>query len=244
MLSYSSIAIVLLAAQGTLMAENPQTFLPPQEVSADAGTQDLSLPSEVVAARVRDVLRDHSDSRAWKQLADALPAMALAGGADLGSTLEAGRLADSISAASLLTTVRESIRWVPPWLRARIEALPMGAVLVGALVGALLGVLVLVLLTFALVKVLNWMWKGLSDGQSLKNPGNPPAPPVKDRSDTWWVKSLVKSGRPVHEIARQTRMAQDAILILLELHAEGTPQRVTHGEETRRYVRPSTGAGG
>ncbi len=99
----------------------------------------------------------------------------------------------------------------------------MGAVLVGALVG----VLVLVLLTFALVRVLTWMWKGLSGGQSLENPGNPPEPPVNDRSDTWWIKSLVKSGRPVHEIARQTRMAQDAILILLELQAEGTPQRVS-----------------
>ena len=215
MFSYASIAMVLLATQGPLIAENRQAFQFPQGVNADAGTQGLSLPSELVAARVRDVLRDHSDSRAWKQLADALPEMALAGGADLRSTLEAGRLADSISAASPLTTVGELIRWVPPWLRPRIEARPVVAGLVA------------VLLTLVLVSVLHWIWKDRGNPQSLRNPVKPPEPAVRSRSDEWWVKSLAKNGRPVHEIARQTRMAQDAILILLELHGEGTSHAST-----------------
>ncbi len=227
---YTSIAMVLLAVQGPLMAQSPQELVLPGELDAGADVPGISLPSELVAERVRDVLRDHRDSEAWKQLADALPEMALTGDADLGSTLEAGRLADSISTASLfitmresmLTTMREAIRWRPSWWGKRVEAPPVVAVV----------------LALVLVTALNWIWKGRSGRQSLKKREDPTEPAVKGRTDPWFVKSLADSGRPVHEIARQTKMAQDAILVLLELQANGTRRPVTHGGEAWPYKAP------
>lgn len=212
MFSYASIAMVLLTVWGPLMVENPQ----------------VSLPSELVAARVREVLRDHRDTRAWKQLAEALPEMALAGGADLGSTLEASRLADSISSASPSITVRESkatargsIGWMPSWSGIQIEFRPM----------------VIVILALVLVSVLNQIGKTRTVRQAFNKPASPREPAVNGRSDPWFIKTLAKSGQPVHEIARQTRMAQDAIVVLLELQAEGTHQRVNSGGEPAPGVR-------
>ncbi len=229
MFSHASISLVLVTVWGPLIVETPQVSTVPEEANAGVSMPHISLPSELVAARVREALRDHSDTRAWKQLAEVLPAMALAGGADLGSTLEASRLADSISGASPSITVRESkatargsIRWMPSWSGIQIEIRPM----------------VMVILALVLVSVLNRIWKTRTVRQAFDKPGRPREPAVNGRSDPWFIKTLAKSGQPVHEIARQTRMAQDAILVLLELQAEDTPQRVTNGGK------PATGVGG
>lgn len=228
MLSYASIAMVLLAVQSPQLVEAPQISVVREEMNAGATMPQFSLPSELVAARVREVLRDHRDTRAWKQLADALPEMALAGGADLGSTLEASRLADSISGASPSTnvsepiaTASESIRWVPFWSGTLIDVRPVA----------------IVVLALVLVSVLNWIWENGKDRQLFKKTASPTAPAVNGRNDPWFIRSLAKSGRPVHEIARQTSMAQDAILVLLELQPESTPQRMTGGGETATGVR-------
>ncbi len=217
MLSFASAAIVLLTVQGPLTVESPQVSRGPAEVNARPYVLPTSLPSELVAARVREVLRDHRDSEAWEQLADALPEMVRTGGADPGSTFEAVRLADSISAVPLLTTARDAIPWLPSWSGAQFKGRPMIATL----------------LALVLVSVFNWIWKDRTVRQSLEDPAKSPNPGVKGRRDPWFVRTLARSGRPVHEIARQTSMAQDAVMILLELQAEGTTQRVSRDGERR-----------
>lgn len=215
MSSYAFVAWALLTVQGPLTAEVPQVVLVPEDVNVAADKQRVTLPSELVAARVRDVLRDHRDSEAWKQLAGALPGMALTGGADLSSTLEAGRLADSISTASRLPTVRGWRRWLPPRL-----SLPK------------VGPMVVVLLALVLARGVSRTGKGLTDRQnrqSLKRRAKTTEASVESSSNLCFVKTLAMSGRPINEIARQTRMTRDAVLILLELQAEGTPQGITEG---------------
>ena len=66
---------------------------------------------------------------------------------------------------------------------------------------------------------------------------SPPAPPGKIRITD--VKTLAMSGRSVNEIARQTKMAQDAIVILMELQPEGSRELTTKGGEPRLYKAPS-----
>ncbi len=234
-------ALALLTVQGPAIAEPPQVALAPQIMSVAATEQHVSLPSELVAERVREVLRDHRDSEAWSQLAGALPGMAFAGGADLSSTLEAGRLADSISAASSLPTVGGPMSWLPPWL----TSLPP----VGPLAGPLVGPLVAVLLTLVLLRVVSGMRKGRTttgqdrqdqqDQQSLGPLAEATGVAVKSRSDLWFAKTLAMSGRPVNEIARQTKMTQDAVLMLIDLQDKSTPKRIANGGPLWGNTQPS-----
>ena len=225
MSSYAFVAWALLTVQGPLTAEVPQVALVPEDVNVAADKQHVTLPSELVAARVRDVLRDHRDSEAWKQLAGALPGMAFAGGADLSSTLEAGRLADSISAASRLPTVRGWRQWLPP----RLSLPKVGPIRLSL---PKVGPMVVVLLALVLARGVSRTGKGLTDRQnrqSLKRRAKTTEASVESSSNLCFVKTLAMSGRPINEIACQTRMTRDAVLILLELQAEGTPQGITEG---------------
>lgn len=156
-------------------------------------------PASVVAARVRAALADASDGRAWSALADALPGMALQGGADIAGTFEAARLADSISAAGAATAARAptgappaGTSWPTP---ADVGALLAGLVAVAAVVSA-----------------------GLPRKRTPSSTAAAAARAhelevVPDRFRT--ALTLAARGTPRAEIARRTGMAQDALVVLM-----------------------------
>jgi hypothetical protein len=162
-------------------------------------------PAEIVAARVRDVLRDHADDRAWQELAGALPELALSGGADLESTFEAARLAEEMNrpvartapAAPLPLPVRPS-SW--SYVVAGIRAVDLD--LVAQALALALGV-------FALTRVV----KG-SASRSRSSASGTPA--VRCRQ----ARALAAEGLQPHEIARRTGLGQDAVSVLLGRRAD------------------------
>ena len=227
MLSHALLTTVLLAAQGPSPTAEVTQSVATEDVQAQAETERVLLPSEIVAARIRQVLRDQRDAEASEPTAVALPAGALPAGAspagalpevalgdggdgeDLDSSGPQVSLSGSVSTSSLGTTMTESVRLAPSWLGAQIDVSPVVAVLLALVFGS----------------VVAWIWRGRTDRESLEEGPRPKYSSVAGPRTPWVaVQSLAMSGRPVHEIARQTEMAQDAILTLLELHNGGAPQ--------------------
>jgi len=176
-------------------------------------------PAQVVAAKVRAVLRGQGDPVAWKALATTLPELALVGGADVEATFNAARLADSVAAAGARATVRPTVaaavrggstasadRGPPSIFRA---TLPRNVSFAG----------VVVLAGFGIGLGLLWRRGGRASRRSVG--GSAEADRLAD------VLSLAATGIGVAEIARRTGMAQDAIRVLLgirppsDLHNSG-----------------------
>ena len=96
-------ALVTLPQDAAQMPSSQAAQTPSSESAASSTGVPLisgaaQRPAELVAARVRSVLRSNSDE-AWFDLADALPELALTGGADLTSTFEAAQLAEESASA-------------------------------------------------------------------------------------------------------------------------------------------------
>ena len=214
MTSHTFVVLALLTVRGPVNTEAPQVPVFAEDVMVVTEELGALLPSELVAARVREVLHDHRDSEAWKRLASALPALAFEGGADLSSSIEAAWLADSIYAVSVEPVVREptSERGATrvPWLGAWLDS-PFNRRLTASASLALI-----------LAGVVGWTFKRRTDPQSHGRRVKTSEASLESRGRV--VKTLAKNGQPVHEIARQTRMAQDGILLLLAIQSKGKPQ--------------------
>lgn len=192
-----------------------------------------STPAAVVAERVRAVLRNHDDPEEWRQLAGVLPDMAVTGQAEWEGTLEAARLADSISGPP------ETARTVPAPRTA-------GTGWIGALFGRLrpsdIGS---ILTTLVALGVIAWSmqasgflaWRRRTTASRGPQPGSPtgttgtkaprratptgrrtrtPAsPPPQPSSRRREIMVLAQSGLTLPEIARRTGMAQDAVSVIM-----------------------------
>jgi len=148
-------------------------------------------PAEVVAAQVRSVLHNHRDGDAWRGLADALPELALQGGADLESTFEAARLAETMS----IETATDSPATVEPaWLTIlrTVNVELLGTVL-------------------ALVTALIVVWHATRNRGAEQDPPQPTRVPVRFRE----AYALASRGRSTAEISRRTGLARDAVTVLI-----------------------------
>ena len=154
-------------------------------------------PAELVASRVREVLRDHSDDVAWQELAGALPEMALSGGADIQSTFEAARIAEdmvpvatpvpsasSAAAGAAFEEVLRLVRGIDVDMAGQLLAIAFGL--------------------FALTM----LFKG--SGNRARGARSEPA---KGRCRE--ARALAAGGVPVYEIAKRTGLAREAVSVLL-----------------------------
>lgn len=178
---------------------------------------EVLLPAELVASRVRSVLQDHTDPDAWQGLAGTLPDMIVRGGGDVASLFEAARLADEMSGtlSGLPVTVTAAPQsesppasagvsaptfvW-PAWLdlrwAERLYENGLGFVVWVAM--ALFGVLV----------VLRLFRRG--------GGGTTRVMPVRTRLRD--ARALAGQGRSIPEISRETRLAREALSVLLQPH--------------------------
>ena len=193
------LSVALLAASGAAAQEvgSGSVALPVH------GTR----PTEVVARLARQAMATPSDSAAWKALAGALPELALVGSADHVRTLEAARLADSLSVSSLAHTPSNEDGAAPPLSSA--EAL-LARVPATARTGAI--ALFAILLTVIVV------WRVRAR----------PSPPVRDRPSStqagrlWTAQTLASGGTDLPEIARRMGIAQEAVTLALRMAGTDT----------------------
>lgn len=176
---------------------------------------EVLLPAELVASRVRSVLQDHTDPAAWQSLAGILPEMIVRGGGDVASLFEAARLAEEMSGTPSALPVAvlsapqsetppppaaiETPTWVwPEWLdldrAARLYESGLGFVVWVAL--ALLGVLL--------------------HPRLLRRGGGGTARVTPVRTRLREARALAGRGRSIPEISRETRLAREALSVLLQ----------------------------
>lgn len=195
-------------------------------------------PADVVAELARKALSRPGDTATWGALARTIPDMALVGGADLESTFEAARLADSLTAASLLEAqaprrvppVEKAVPAPPERLEARRDTLKRALsaglnwagdprVALPALV-SLLGALVL-----------------LHAGRRRRPARRTEA---GGHGRVWAVRTMASGGVEVQEIARRTGMAQDAVRMALGMGASpATPAVAATAPSARRRSAPA-----
>lgn len=158
---------------------------------APSATQEMpATPAAIVASRVRDVLSAHDSELAWKGLAGALPSMAVSGDADLESTFAAARLAQDMSARP------------DPVLR---SAGPSGETADWQLgLGRALWWCALTLVLSALA---------LATRGRLPRVAPPRREQPVERCGT--ARALASEGLPLHEIARRTGLAREAVTVLV-----------------------------
>lgn len=158
-------------------------------------------PTEVVAARVRTVLRDHQDGEAWQELAGAIPELAVTGGADVEATFEAARLAEEMvtSQPAAPPTPTSGPAAGSPMLSG-IRSLDFEAI--AQLVALALGF-------FALVTVA----RGNLQPRATTGPVGGGAARLRE------ARQLAANGVPLFEISRRTGLARDALTVILSRSA-------------------------
>ena len=164
-------------------------------------------PAELVAARVRSVLRSNSDD-AWLDLADALPELALEGGADLTSTFEAAHLAEQAGSTAGRATQPSTWRGVRAMRAWAASITPTQLV-----------TFVLAVLTLSMVTVTSLRRRG---GQVTSvRPRSQPPGMHRSRVTARFseARQLASAGVAVPEIARRTGMARDAVTLLVGLRS-------------------------
>lgn len=172
------------------------------------------LPAELVASRVRAVLRDHTDGDAWQRLAGTLPDMIVRGGADVTSIFEAARLADEMSGtppeppppstptATTTSIFARTLAW-PEWtdrldFRRAAVLYDNGMAFVAWVAMALLGVLIV--------------------PRMLRREGASTVRLAPVRSRMRVARNLAGKGMSIAEISRETRLAREALSVLLQPH--------------------------
>lgn len=63
---------------------------------------DIDTPARMVAMKVRQILESQESSEAWLELSGALPELAIVGGADIETTFEAARIAEELGGSEPL----------------------------------------------------------------------------------------------------------------------------------------------
>ena len=197
--------VAALAAPPQEVAETPSSAAArtpsPEEALGSARTPLLipgvaQRPAELVAARVRRVLLSNSDD-AWFELADALPELALAGGADLTTTFEAARLAER--AGSTVATRRSGARaWAASVTRTQWIIF-------------LLGVFTLPMVALTLLR------RHRAPATSVRFLVRSTGARNGVTSRFADARQLATAGLAVSEIAQRTGMARDAVTLLVGL---------------------------
>ena len=160
-------------------------------------------PAELVARMAREAMGLPADPAGWSALANALPEMALLGGADLESTFEAARIADSLSASA--SALAEPAVGADPGVMESVKTILLSSLMQGRWMDIVLAFLVTGAVGAGIVLL----------RRRRKNPKKAKAPYRGDRVRA--ARSLASSGLSVHEIARRTGMAQDAVHVLMSL---------------------------
>lgn len=210
--------------------------VPAQEavVPVAASTQEAVTPAALVADRVREVLRTPADPAGWGRLADALPEMALVGQADWESTLEAARLADSVSVASRAAEAPD--RTAPPFAGWPVQPSQLLTLLTGVAVLGVLRSTVRPTRTARTSSPVNGARPAPTSTRSNRGrtsassadprPRGPRRAPNASASSTapraaggagrrTEVLAMARQGVPCPEIARRTGLAQDAVATLV-----------------------------
>ena len=203
-------ALLVVAA----LAASPQDAVqtPSSEAAAGGSARaPLSVPgvaqrpAELVATRVRSVLRSNSDA-AWFDLADALPELALMGGADLTSTFEAAQLAEQ-AGASVGSAIQTS-----EWAAVRAARAWAASITPTQLITFVLAVFTLSVVT---VTMLRRRGAPATSGRRVAQPTGASRTGVTARFAE--ARHLASTGLAVPEIAKRTGMARDAVTLLVGL---------------------------
>ena len=217
MLAPALLLVAALAAQ-TAFSEAAQTAsseaaqTPSTEEAAGSSRSPLLVlgvaqrPAELVAARVRSVLLSNSDN-AWFELADALPELALEGGADLTTTFEAAQLAEQVGSAvgrASQTPQWASVRAVRAWA--------------SSITPTRLITFVVAVLTLSMVAV-TMLRRRRPRVTSARRRVRPTGAGTGVTARFAEARHLASAGLAVPEIARRTGMARDAVTLLVGLRS-------------------------
>lgn len=158
-------------------------------------------PAELVAARVRRVLLSNSDD-AWFELADALPELAFAGGADPTTTLEAARLAERAGSTVARSTGTSEWAGVRAWAASITRA---------QWITFVLGVFTLPMVALTLLR------RHRAPATSVRFLVRSTGARNGVTSRFADARQLATAGLAVPEIAQRTGMARDAVTLLVGL---------------------------
>jgi hypothetical protein len=190
-------------------------------------------PVDVVARLARKALTSPAEAGAWKDLAGALPEMALGDDADLEGTLAAARLADSLAAGTSSATDPVASapddavgRYARGW--PRLFAFLPGSPVSRAGLGWALAGLVLAVTTVV-------VWRLVARSRGSRGTRRPP------NGRFWTARALAGGGTQLREIARRTGMAQEAVDLALRL--TGGSALPTPTPAPRRAMVPAPRAG-
>lgn len=242
--AHGSLLALLVACSGAACASAPDVVAPGPVVRASSASM-MTRPAEIVAARVRAVLEDHASAPAWHDLADALPTLALSGAANIESTLEAARIAEELASGSAGETLSGTDAAVASDIvvAGAFELPSRIGVLVPSLDEVVLAVesyvrsfanadvdtiaqtLAVLIALYALAMVL----KGRRGSERRPAPARPRASakgrrapakitlsrPIVASSRLKEARALAAAEVPIHEIARRTGLAREAVSVLL-----------------------------
>lgn len=178
-------------------------------VAQTTGPQGVPLPvhgvkpSEVVARLAREALHAPGDSASWASLGQAIPEMALAEGADMETTFEAARVADSLSSATGVTavdagTAPSTTENARSPMAGGVPRLPVDGVLGGTTVLALAAFVVMVF-------------------RRRSRSTRSPAPREVAAGRRWSAAAMASGGIAVPDIARRMGLSQEGVDLALRL---------------------------
>lgn len=179
-------------------------------------------PADVVARLAHKALAAPGQPNAWKDLASALPEMALGDNADLETTFAAARVADSLAAPTAATAATATETAASPsgstGLRATGSSLVVQARrALAVLAAAPLRVRwIFGLLALALGGIVVWMVRSGSRRHT--------ATPAPAGGRLWTARALAAGGTDVREIAQRTGMAQEAVDLALRMAGGASKQ--------------------
>jgi len=216
------------------MAETDEAGLPE---APEAWVEDeyVEAPRRVVAMLIRAALQSPENQESWAELADALPELGeTEDGESFGRLLRAAQIADSVALAAELSSAGGGTPEGSVLEKAGLAVLlprvtrglkdAVAKVVVWVSRNDLPLVLTLSALLIALILMKGrepWMARFRSGGRGAEPAGEHLLKEGTSRGlDT--ARALWSSGLPVHEIARRTGLAQDALTVMLSL--QGSPR--------------------
>ncbi|MEQ8329974.1 MAG: hypothetical protein RH859_05845 [Longimicrobiales bacterium] len=209
-------AVLDAASDSMVSADTAQTASTPVRRDLPGAPTGVT-PAGYVADRVRGILDNPSDPARWQELAGALPELAMAGDGDWEATLDAARLADSVSVAALAAAGT-----TPPSERGIATPAPASAdwpIQPSDLLTLLAGLVALGVVVFS-------MRSGAVRPRpapmrmATATPSRAPAraadlPPA---SMAQQIVAMAECGMTRSEIARRTGLAQDAVSVVVGLN--------------------------
>lgn len=221
-------AVLDAASDPAASADTAQTASTP--VRRDLpGAPAAVTPAGYVAERVRGILDNPSDPARWQELAGALPELAMAGDGDWEATLDAARLADSVSVAALAAG---STPPVEPGMDIRAPATAGWPIQPSDLLTLLAGLVALGVVVFSMRSAGVSLTprpgsRSAASGtpRNRKNPSvrKPVAAPARaadlpPASMAQQIVAMAECGMTRSEIARRTGLAQDAVSVVVGLN--------------------------